>query len=98
MFDRQDGKSLLALWHYREDINDFQCVKSVEIYEPICFRDMNYFTGEVCQRIFLYKGLNDDIFWFSYNEQERLVINILDRVLTEEENKKTKKVEYIVNE
>ena len=48
MYDRQDGKSLLALWHYREDINDFQCVKSVEIYEPICFRDMNYFTGEVC--------------------------------------------------
>lgn len=48
----QDGKevekALLAFWEYKEQTKEFDCVQSIEIPQPIPFKDMNYYEGKRC--------------------------------------------------
>ena len=40
-------------------------MESYEIAQPLPFRDMNYYMGKRCQKIFLYRSKEDEVFWFS---------------------------------
>lgn len=71
------GKALMAFWSYSSRRKDLECTDSFIIFEPIAFRDTNYFTGKNCQRTFLYRGLNNEVFWFSFDQNQNLNIHAL---------------------
>ena len=61
-------KALLAFWTYNTETDEFSCDKSIEIEQPIPFKDMNYYSNVSCQLTYLYKNQQDEIFWFTYDE------------------------------
>ena len=74
-----DQKALLAFWEYKDDTKEFDCIESFEITQPIPFQDLNYDSGKRCQKIFLYRGQSEEIFWFSPKD-EGIELNVLPRM------------------
>lgn len=74
-----EGKALLSYWQYSQKTKDFDCKSSTVIFQPVPFKDMNYFTGKTCQRTFMFRGHNQDIFWFSLDDKSSMHIYTLSK-------------------
>ena len=45
--EKNKDAALLSFWQYWEDANDFTCINTEEISQPIPFKDVNYYSGKI---------------------------------------------------
>lgn len=78
--DADEKSALLAVWYQSKDSKMFYCQNSYEIIKPLAFKDMSFYSGKKVRRIFLYRGQNNQIFWFSQKTEKTLTMNILSKI------------------
>ena len=52
----QQKKAFLAFWTYDTEMSEFLCRETLEIDEPIAFKDQNYLSENVHQKTYLYRS------------------------------------------